>query len=185
MERGLLCREDVKSKILNLVVLVAALSASGAAFGGEASRQVVALRGHDGRGNQFDLSSVRGQVVAVTFASRFTRSEADRVNNALMSHAAEGDMMVINVVDFGGIPSLFHGYARRKAAEHDLPGKIYHLADESGDIRRQFQVDPGKRVDILIIDREGSLRGRFTGSGQIEDAVRLVNQLRTSTAQRD
>jgi hypothetical protein len=174
---------DVKSTILQLVVLVTALLASGAAVGGE--KQIVALRGHDGHGRHFDLSSMRGQVVAVTFASRFTRSEADRVNNALMSHAAEGDMMVINVVDFGGIPSLFHGYARRKAAEHDQPGKIYHLADESGEIRRQFQVEPGKRVDILVIDRDGSLRGRFSGSGQVDEAARLVDQLRTSTAQRD
>jgi len=38
------------------------------------------------------------------------------------------------------------------------------------------------RVDILIIDKEGELRGRFSGWGQLDAAQQLINQLRQSTA---
>ncbi len=167
--------------LTKLILVVLALAAGGVVRAQD--RQVVYLRGQDGHGRAFDLQHTRGQVVALTFASRYTRDEADKVHNALLNHSADGDLVVVNVVDFMGIPGMFHGYARRKAAEHDQVGKIIHVVDEDGQLRRDFQVDPGKRVDIFVIDREGALRGRFTGAVQVDDAIRLVDQLRTSTAQ--
>jgi hypothetical protein len=41
-------------------------------------------------------------------------------------------------------------------------------------------VQPDKRVDILVIDKDGSLRGHFSGSGQLEAAQQLIDQLRQS-----
>ena len=169
----------MRSNLVKTLVLSSLLTVSTAAV---AQPQVVWLRAQDGHGRMFDLERVRGQVVAITFASRYTRDEADKIHHALLNHAAYGDMVVVNVVDFVGIPGMFHGYARRKAAEHDLEGRIYHVLDEQGELRRAFQTDPGKRVDILVLDREGALRGRFVGERQLEDALRLVDQLRTSTA---
>jgi hypothetical protein len=150
---------------------------------GEPPGTIVSLRAQDGHGRAFDLTSLRGRVVAVTFASRYTRDEADRVHAGLLEHAAQGDMLVVNVVDLMGVPGLFHGYARRKAAEHDEAGRIVHVIDEHGDLRRSFGAEPGKHVDILVVDREGQLRGRFNGAAELEAAVRLVDQLRTRAAE--
>jgi hypothetical protein len=145
--------------------------------------QTIAFTAQDGHGRAFQLEHMRGQVVAITFASRYTREEADRIHQQLLGHAAAGDMVVVNVVDLMGVPGIFHGYARRKAAEHDKEGRIVHIIDEHGELRARFQADPRQRVDIMVVDREGQLRGRFTGAAQLEDAIRLVDQLRTSTAQ--
>jgi hypothetical protein len=139
--------------------------------------QMVVLTGTDGRGHPFDLAEMRGQVVAITFASRTTREEADRVHAALL--AREARLVVVSVVDLAGIPSLFHGYARRKAAEHDQAGRIVHVIDERGEVKRRFSAEPQRRVDILVVGPDGELRGRFE-SGQLDSVLRLVDSLRIS-----
>jgi hypothetical protein len=162
--------------LLLILALVASLHAS--------AQETIAFTAQDGRGRAFQLERMRGQVVAITFASRYTREEADRIHQQLLAHAAVGDMVVVNVVDLVGVPGIFHGYARRKAAEHDMEGRIVHIIDEHGDLRTRFQADPRQRVDIMVVDKDGQLRGRFCGAGQLEDALRLVDQLRTQSAQR-
>lgn len=145
---------------------------------GEA-RQQVWLRGWDGRGQAFDLASTRGRFVALTFCSRWTKDEAARVHDALKTR---GDVLVVSVVDFAGVPSFARGYARRKIAEHDQQGRILHLVDEQGGLKRAFQTDPERRVDILVIDRDGTLKGRFYGGGHVADAIRLFDELRSTAA---
>jgi hypothetical protein len=139
--------------------------------------QLVTLQGTDGRGHPFDLTEMRGQVVAITFASRYTREEADRVHATLLAKQAR--LVVVSVVDLAGIPSLFHGYARRKAAEHDQAGRIVHVIDEHGDVKKRFSAEPQRRVDILVVGPDGELRGRFE-SGQLDSVLRLVDSLRLS-----
>jgi len=141
--------------------------------------QLVWLRGWDGRGQAFDLSSVRGRFVALTFCSRWTKDEAAKVHGVL---AGREGVMVVSVVDFAGVPGFARDYARRKIAEHDQQGRILHLVDEQGGLKRAFQTDPERRVDIFVIDRDGSLKGRFTGEKQVPDALRLLDQLRTAAA---
>jgi hypothetical protein len=145
------------------------------------ARQLVWLNGADGHGRPFDLRSLRGQVVAVTFTSRYTKDECHRINSALAARV-DRDFAVVTVVDLQSVPSLFHGYARRRIADEENRGPIHHVVDESGRLKQSFHVDPDKRVDILIIDKEGELRGRFSGSGQLDAAQQLIHQLRTSTA---
>ena len=140
---------------------------------------VMALHAADGRGHAFDLSSLRGNIVAVTFVSRYTQDEGAKVNDAL---GARGDVKVVSVVDFMGIPGFVHNYARKKMAEAD--GRVQHLCDEHGELRRRFGAHPDKHVDIFVIDRDGGLRGRFEGQQQLEAALRLLDEVRTSTAQR-
>jgi hypothetical protein len=117
--------------------------------------------------------------VAVTFVSRYTRDEAARVHDTLGSR---GDVKLVSIVDFVGIPGFVHGYARRKVAEAD--GRIQHLLDEHGELGRRFGAHPDKHVDIFIIDRGGGLRGHFEGARQIDDALNLIDELRTATAER-
>jgi hypothetical protein len=147
-----------------------------------AEETTVSLNAQDGRGRPFQLERMRGQVVAITFASRYTRDEANRVNQQLLGHAS-GDMAVVTVVDLTGVPSIFKGYARRKAAEHDEEGRIVHLIDERGELRARFQAEPVRRVDIIVVDRDGQLRGRFTGAAQVVEVLRLVDRLRNPQAQ--
>ena len=140
---------------------------------------LMALHAPDARGRAFDLSSLRGNVVAVTFVSRYTQDEAARVNDAL---GARRDVKVVSVVDFMGIPGFVHGYARRKVAEAD--GRVQHLCDERGALRRQFGAHPDKHVDIFIVDRQGGLRGHFEGQQQLESALRLLDEVRAAQAAR-
>lgn len=144
-----------------------------------AQGQVVALQAQDGRGRIFDLTALRGSVVAVTFVSRYTQDEGHKVNDALGSR---GDVKIVTVIDFMGIPGFAHGYARRKMAEAD--GRVQHLCDERGELRRRFSAHPDKHVDILIIDREGGLRGRFEGSRQLDEALHLLDEVRAASAER-
>ena len=145
-----------------------------------AQGQLVALQAPDGRGRPFDLSSLRGSVVAVTFVSRYTQDEASRVNQAL---GARSDVKVVSVVDFTGIPGFVHNYARRKVAEAD-GGKVRLLCDEDGSWRQRFGAHPDKRVDIFVVDRDGGLRGHFQGAQQLESALRLLDEVRAAQAER-
>ena len=141
---------------------------------------VMALHTTDAHGRAFDLESLRGNVVAVTFTSRYTQDEAARVNDALGKEG--GDVKVVSVVDFVGIPGFVHNYARKKMAEAD--GRVQHVCDEKGELRRQFGAHSQQHVDIFVVDRDGGLRGRFEGQQQLEAALRLIDEVRTSTAQR-
>jgi hypothetical protein len=176
LERGLLISLVVRSTVLSFLV-AAALGAT--PLVANAQGTLVALQAPDGKGHPFNLSSLRGQVVAVTFVSRYTQDEGAHVNDAL---GARSDVKVVSIVDFMGIPGFVHGYARRKVAEAD--GKIQHLCDERGQLRRQFGAHPDKHVDIFVIDRDGGLRGRFEGQGQLEDALRLLDEVRAARAER-
>jgi hypothetical protein len=160
-----------------LLLLTMCLLATPAAL---AQGPVVALRAPDAHGRAFDLESLRGNVVAVTFVSRYTQDEAARINDAL--GARGGDVKVVSVVDFMGIPGFVHAYARKKVAQAD--GRVQHLCDENGQLRRQFSAHPDRHVDIFIIDRDGGLRGRFEGLQQLEGALRLLDEVRAAEAAR-
>jgi hypothetical protein len=129
----------------------------------------------DPDGRPFALESSRGRPVALIVVSRYTRKEAERINDALTPLA--GHVEVITAVDFMGIPGLFHGYARRKIREAQTRSPIHMLVDEHGQWRRFFGVAPDKRVDILVIDRDGLLRGRFAGPKEVHAALDLIRTL--------
>jgi hypothetical protein len=146
-----------------------------------AQEPVVVLQAVDARGQTFDLVALRGKVVALTFVSRYTQDEAHQVLDALSRHS---DIKVVNVVDFTGIPRFVHGFVRKKVAQAAASGHVQQLCDERGDLGRRFGADPGKHVDIFIIDREGVLRGHFAGMSQLDQAERRLDEVRSSEAQR-
>jgi hypothetical protein len=169
---------SVVVKSLKSIVGIIALTLGLASFStADAQGALITLRGWDGHGRAFDLVQLRGNVVALTFTSRYTQDEAVRVHGAL---AGRGDVKVVSVVDFVGIPSIVRGYARRKVAEAD--GRVLHLCDEKSQLRHAFGARPDKQVDIFVIDRDGGLRGHFVGA-QLNEALRLVDAVRTAQAQ--
>jgi hypothetical protein len=140
---------------------------------------LVSFRAYDARGQPFELAWLRGRIVALTFVSRYTQDEATRIHEAL---GRRGEVKLVTVVDFTGIPGFAHGFARRKVAEAD--GRIQHLCDERGELGRRFGAQPDKRVDIFIIDRDGQLRGHYAGLSQLMQAERLLDDLRSASAER-
>jgi hypothetical protein len=145
-----------------------------------AQEPVVMLQGVDAHGVQFDLAALRGSVVVLTFVSRYTQDEAHQVLDAL---SRRGDVKMVNVVDFTGIPRFVHGFVKKKVAQA-ATGRVQHLCDENGQLGRQLGADPGHHVDIFIIDREGFLRGHFAGAGQLSAAERKLDEVRSSQASR-
>lgn len=129
----------------------------------------------DPDGHPFALHSSRGRPIALIVVSRYTRKDAERINDLLTPLA--GHVEVITAVDFMGIPGLFHGFARRKIREAQRRSPIRMLCDERGQWRRYFGVAPDKRVDILVLDRTGQLRGRFAGPTEVHAALDLIRTL--------
>jgi hypothetical protein len=158
--------------LLAILMLVPAVASS--------QEPVVTLQGVDARGNGFDLVSLRGSVVALTFVSRYTQDEGHQVLEAL---SRRGDVKMVNVVDFTGIPRFVHGFVRKKVAQAGS-GRVQHLCDANGDLGRRLGAEPRKRVDIFIIDREGILRGHFAGLGQLPQAQQRLDEVRSSQARR-
>ena len=137
------------------------------------------LHGFDARGREITLGSLRGQVVAVTFVGKKTRDEATDINDDLAKQAEPGRMSVVSVVDLEDVPHFGRNTALNKIAESDRPGLV-HLVDEAGRLKESFGVDPARQVTILVIDRDGAVRGRFQGEAGLPAALKLIEQLKAS-----
>ncbi len=144
-----------------------------------AQPQYAWLHGFDARGREITLGSLRGQVVALTFVGKDTREAGKDINDELSELAEPGKMTVVSVVDLEGVPGFAHGTAMKKTAESDRPG-LMHLVDDHGSLKQSFGVDPTKQVTILILDRDGAVRGRFDGEMGVIQAKKLVEQLKAS-----
>ena len=136
----------------------------------------VQMSGVDIKGRSIRLEEGRGRVIAITFASRFTGSEAEQVNKSLMQEASPAVGMV-SIVDFVGIPALFFGMARDIIASWSPKTPARLVIDEQSSWSSALGAAPDKRVDILVLDRDGELRGHFVGVGQVEAARRLIHEL--------
>jgi hypothetical protein len=141
----------------------------------------ISIDGADVRGQAIRLNEARGSVVAITFASRYTGDEAERVNKAL-SLEVNASVRMVSVVDFSGIPELFYGMARHIIATWAPRTTARLVVDERGLWRAALGAAPDVRVDIIVLDREGELRGHFVGAGQVEEARRLIHLLEAQPA---
>jgi hypothetical protein len=144
-----------------------------------AQPQYAWLHGFDARGREITLGELRGQVVAITFVGKNTRKEGTEVNEELGDLVEPGKMTLLSVIDLEGVPGIAHGMAMKKIAESDKPGML-HLVDDQGRLKQAFDVDPTKQVTILVLDREGAVRGRFDGEFGAIAAKKLVEQLKAS-----
>jgi hypothetical protein len=158
----------------SLLALVVALGAVPAFADGPAATSGPSIT--DPNGAPYALAASRGRPIALIVVSRYTRKDAERINDVL-TPIAGNNVEVITAVDFMGIPGLFHGYARRKIREAQSHSRIRMLVDEHGQWRRWFGVAPDKRVDILVLDRSGMLRGRFSGPKEAHAALDLIRTL--------
>jgi hypothetical protein len=137
------------------------------------------LHGFDARGREISLSSLRGQVVALTFVGKDTRDEGKDINDELTELAEPNKMCVLSVVDLEGVPGFAHSSAMHKIADSDRTGLI-HVVDDQGRLKQAFAVDPTKQVTILVLDRGGAVRGRFQGEMSLVQVKKLIEQLKAS-----
>jgi hypothetical protein len=134
------------------------------------------LKSWDAHGNPIELREYRGKVVALTFASKHTQDEATEVNDELADLAGD-DFQVVSVVDMADIPEFGRGSARKKIWEADRPG-LQHLVDDRSRLGPAFGVDPKRQVEILVIDKNGELRGRYDGLRELPAAQKQIQDLR-------
>jgi hypothetical protein len=136
------------------------------------------LKSWDAHGNPVQLKDMRGKVVALTFASRHVQEEATEVNDTLSQLPGAGDdVQVLSVVDMMDIPDVGRGTALKRIAQSDRPG-LQHVVDDRGSLKRGFGTDPSHKVDILVIDKKGDLRGRYNGLYEIDAAEKKIDELR-------
>lgn len=141
------------------------------------AEETVWLQSWDAHGRPFDLRSQRGRIVAITFASRHTRDEAAEVNDALVDKGIE----VVSVIDLADVPGIARGSAQKQVGAYDRATQI-NLLDNTGALAHDFHVAPMTRVDILIVDGNGALRGRYAGIGQLDQALQQIDLLKADQA---
>ena len=130
-----------------------------------------------------------GQVVVITVVSRYTEKESYQVNWRLGSRLENNDFRMITVIDFIGIPRLgfIYNYARKRILKETTASNIKlkqkgtspisYICDMKETLRDQLKADPRHRVDIIVIDRTGEVRGHFNGIMEIEQALKLIDEL--------
>ena len=52
-----------------------------------------------------------------------------------------------------------------------------HLVDGAGQLSKAFHVDPKHSVTILVLDKDGVVRGRFDNKAGLPAALQLIDQL--------
>lgn len=157
-------------------VILMALSLFAFAPPASAARQYAWMHGWDASGRPFDLRSLRGQIVALTFASKDTRDEATEVNDELTKLVVPGRVALVSVIDLANVPQYAYGTARKRIRELEQPG-VVRVVDERGELSRAYQVEPRKQVDIFVIGRDGEILGHFVGSTGADEAIKLLQHM--------
>lgn len=147
------------------------------------------IRAASSDGEWIQSDSLRGNVVVVTVVSRYTEKESYYVNWRLGTRLRDGDFRMITVIDFIGIPrfGFIYDYARKRILKETTRSNnelkqhgiapIKYICDMKEMLRRPLNADPRHRVDIIILDKTGEIRGHFHGAQQIDAAIKLIDQL--------
>ncbi len=147
------------------------------------------IRAASNDGEWIQSDNLHGNVVVITVVSRYTEQESYFVNWKLGTRLNDGDFRMITVIDFIGIPrfGFIYNIARKRilketsAANEQLKKKgispIKYICDMKETLRGQLNADPRNHVDIIVLDKNGEVRGHFNGQVEIEKAINLIDQL--------
>jgi hypothetical protein len=133
---------------------------------------------------------LHGNVVVITVVSRYTKKESYFVNWKISSKLINNkNLKMMTVIDFIGIPhsGFVYNYARHRIINETSrvnnqlimqgASPIEYICDVSETLRNTLNADPRHRVDIIILDKNGEVRGHFYGASGIADAIKLIEQL--------
>jgi len=130
-----------------------------------------------------------GEVVVITVVSRPKEKESYFVNWKLGIRLRNSDFRMITVIDFINIPhsGFLYNFARNRIIKettivnNDLTKRgvppIKYICDVQGVLRTKLGADPKHRVDIIVLDKNGEIRGRFNGAREIDATIKLIDQL--------
>lgn len=145
---------------------------------GTARAEPLGLQMPDVHERPFDVASLRGRVVVLTFGSHANPRELERINMALRGRVQAGALSLVCAVDLSAVPSFVHALPRRRiAAAERSQGFLKFIIDADGRLRDQLGVRPRDRVDVLVLGQDGTLRGRFQGEGELPKVQALVDEL--------
>lgn len=122
---------------------------------------------------------LHGNVVVITVVSRYTEKESYFVNWKLGTRLRDGDFRMLTVIDFIGIPrfGFIYNIARKRISKETAGSQVEFICDTTEKIRDVLHADPRHRVDIIVLDRNGMIRGHFNGAQEIEQALKLIDEL--------
>jgi hypothetical protein len=115
-----------------------------------------------------------GRPTVLVVVSRYTRQEGERVTARL---SAARDIHGACVIDFVGIPRLFHGYARGKVTQGSAGSPLSFAVDADGSMRSELGLDPKHQVELVVLDSAGVMRGHYVGEVQLDAALQAARKL--------
>lgn len=140
---------------------------------GPAEAAPVRLTATDVHGRPFSTVDPRGRVVVLVLISRHNREASEPILRRLRPLAASGRVSVAGVIDFGGIPRMFHGFAERRMRDRTRASPIHYIAERDGRIHGTLGRARGG-VEVLVLSPQGELERRFDGTRQLDELVGYV-----------
>lgn len=146
----------------------------------------------------FDLSQYRGRVVVFYFTNKnYASKRSPKYSSQSASYAFNKKLQFVMVFSPRGIPRIARGIFRKKLIQrvsqeeqkfatqaiqdHKDPSKIIltrYLTDWDLKIHRMFHIDPREeKFSIVVIAKDGQLKGHFPGETHYQDAVKMVEDL--------
>ncbi len=113
---------------------------------------------HDQYQNLQSLNFPATNVTFLTIADRKGSKQIEGWITALKAHH-KGPLDIRGLADVGGVPSLLRGRIRKRFQETIL---YPVMMDWSGDVCARFRY-VADQANVIIIDRNGSIAGRFSG----------------------
>ena len=113
---------------------------------------------HDQYQNLQSLNFPTTNVTFLTIADRKGSKQIEGWITALKAHH-KGPLDIRGLADVGGVPSLLRGRIRKRFQETIL---YPVMMDWSGDVCARFRY-VADQANIVVIDRNGSIAGRFSG----------------------
>jgi hypothetical protein len=162
----------MRKLIISLVLLVSSISFA----------QPLKIEGPDPIFRWVQSDKYLGNVVVITVVSRYTEKESYYVNWRLGTRLRDNDnsnLQMITIIDFIGIPrfGLIYDYARKRILKETAGSPVKYICDTTEKLRTQLSADPRHRVDIIVLDKTGEVRGHFAGSKDIDAAIKLIDEL--------
>jgi len=113
-----------------------------------------------------------GSIVVIVSMSRYTEREAREVNWSL---TRLGGVKLFTIVDFAGIPHFLYNYARHRIIRKIRRSEV--ICDFDQRLSSQLNTDPRHRVDIIVLNKDGEIRGHFKGAVEINSVIKLIDEL--------
>ncbi len=122
---------------------------------------------------------LRGQVLVITIVSRYTEKDSYYVNAKLGTRLKDKDLNMITIIDFIGIPhwGIIYDYARKRILKETANSPVKYICDTTDRLRTALHADPKHRVDIIVLDKAGEIRGHFFGVKDVDNAIKLIDEL--------